>query len=851
MSSNNPALDKLFQRHRVVFWYDPTQEIRQAFDAYNHPQVRKCEVHNNEFGIKYRILQQEPDAQFLLYLPYAEPLPAHNWLLDIQLSNGVFQNDKVSLWLEELGLDNQWRDIIVQYDSFFAAKERRDRFKTHLTSTVTPHSIIFALLASCAKSHTNLSDIVLALINELYERTTQGDNEELHPRMRMLRQHNLDALLWRELALEYGYQSQTPTLLDFIYKILAFSYAESVRQHLNGTPYTPPLQMTDTARALVILWQDSNQYGASFRHFSTEVYQQLHNIRDHLEGLAIAGLCHIQLFRSTDFFIFQLLAQRIEQRSIRHAEVDKIVRQRLQSYWVLQESLFANLYAMLNHASALLEQVQTLQIRIDDIPHGIQSYTSEWHKVDYHYRHFVRHQSAIQMQLSDQLQPLLAQVDNAYTNTFLRPLNNAWQDAINQIRRWHVDGQLSQTDFYRQIVTPLVTRKKVAVIIVDGMRYEIGAELFDGIRHNYESQLQALLGVIPSYTQLGQAALLPHQQLSIEADANMSVKVDQRASAGVSNRRAILQQQLSASNALTMEEFKQLNRDQRRTLVQANELLYIYHDSIDKTGENQESQVCKVACETIEELKQHIKSLMDANISTVIITADHGFLYQQHVPSESEFMVFDNQHEGTTVFAQKRRMVIGRDLPEPPSLKHFTVAQLGLTGNCDVLIPYSINRLRLQGAQSRYVHGGATLQEVIVPVLVISKSNRVSGTTPVGFKITNNIQNRITTAQFVIEIYQEQPISTQIVARRLRIKLCAKDGTLIGSAQSSEIILNSPATNATDRSMHITIVLNEKAQKYNRQDVFLIIEEPIINTEQFNLNQQHTFQLNRMIVTDF
>jgi hypothetical protein len=121
----------------------------------------------------------------------------------------------------------------------------------------------------------------------------------------------------------------------------------------------------------------------------------------------------------------------------------------------------------------------------------------------------------------------------------------------------------------------------------------------------------------------------------------------------------------------------------------------------------------------------------------------------------------------------------------------------------------------------------------------------------VGFKITNNIQNRITTAQFVIEIYQEQPISTQIVARRLRIKLCAKDGTLIGSAQSSEIVLNSPATNPTDRSMHITIVLNEKAQKYNRQDVFLLIEEPIINTEQFNLNQQHTFQLNRMIVTDF
>ena len=49
----------------------------------------------------------------------------------------------------------------------------------------------------------------------------------------------------------------------------------------------------------------------------------------------------------------------------------------------------------------------------------------------------------------------------------------------------------------------------------------------------------------------------------------------------------------------------------------------------------------------------------------------------------------------------------------------------------------------------------------------------------------------------------------------------------------------------------MTIVLNEKAQKYNRQDVVLRVDEPITNTEQSNTNQRITFQLNRMIVADF
>jgi hypothetical protein len=48
------ALTKLFDRHRIVFWYDAKQELRDDFEALQLPGVEKLELTNNEYGIKYR-----------------------------------------------------------------------------------------------------------------------------------------------------------------------------------------------------------------------------------------------------------------------------------------------------------------------------------------------------------------------------------------------------------------------------------------------------------------------------------------------------------------------------------------------------------------------------------------------------------------------------------------------------------------------------------------------------------------------------------------------------------------------------------------------------------------------------
>ena len=104
MNDIDQALTRLFDRHRIVFWYDAKQELRAEFDALALPGVEKIVLDNNEFGVKYRILREQPDSKFLLYRAGPPPADLDNWLLDVQLAHGEFRADQIALWLTELGL---------------------------------------------------------------------------------------------------------------------------------------------------------------------------------------------------------------------------------------------------------------------------------------------------------------------------------------------------------------------------------------------------------------------------------------------------------------------------------------------------------------------------------------------------------------------------------------------------------------------------------------------------------------------------------------------------------------------------------------------------------------------------
>ena len=81
--------------------------------------VTKIEIQNDEFSIKHRILRQEPNEKFLIYKYGPEPENlTDNWLLDVQLAQGVFRADQTQILLADLGLDIGFADTLAAHEEF-------------------------------------------------------------------------------------------------------------------------------------------------------------------------------------------------------------------------------------------------------------------------------------------------------------------------------------------------------------------------------------------------------------------------------------------------------------------------------------------------------------------------------------------------------------------------------------------------------------------------------------------------------------------------------------------------------------------------------------------------------------
>ncbi len=112
-------------------------------------------------------------------------------------------------------------------------------------------------------------------------------------------------------------------------------------------------------------------------------------------------------------------------------------------------------------------------------------------------------------------------IEALYSNWYLAELSRNWNEVLeaeNRMQAWQIPGVPRQQNFFNEVVKPQFQNpqiKRVFVIISDALRYEVAEELGNQINteKRFTAELRSQLGVLPSYTQLGMAALLPHEQL--------------------------------------------------------------------------------------------------------------------------------------------------------------------------------------------------------------------------------------------------------------------------------------------------------------------------------------------------
>lgn len=823
------ALTKLFDRHRIVFWYDAKLELRDDFEALHLPGVEKLELTNNEYGIKYKLLREQPEQKFLLYREGPQPADLDNWLLDVQLAHGEFRTDQVAIWLSELELGLEFTDVVQAHAEFFQAIKRKDALKKLLKADDTAGQIRLKMLAVCTGSEPRMDAVVENLLQELAD----GRDEKI----KLVGRCSLDGFLWEQMTRCYGYKSEEPGIRDFAIELFKSCYAM-------GTDG----QVKLTGDALVFLkrWKDSRQFEGGFETLSGECAEVL-GIEQDLTKRDFRELIELDYFRLIDQKVISDLVRAVAARTVSSGDVAIWVRQRRQGHWYRE---YRHLYEAVDYAAQFTQALDEAKLEMDSLAEGVQRYSRFWYLLDQLYRKFTYHvrmsgQASLMGSLTDQ-------IENLYSNNYLLKLGDRFQAFVDSASKWEAFPVRKQKEFFSTYVQPFLRKdNKVCVIISDAMRYEIGDELLSLIRQEdrYSAELEPALSMLPSYTQLGMAALLPNKALAIADNETGTVLVDGQSSQGTANRIKILGQAGSLrATACKADELMAMKGDDCRALVRDHDVIYVYHNRIDATGDKRESEerVFEAVEETLQELIRLIKKLTGANVNNLLVTSDHGFIYQNRPIDESDFSGVDA--EGEQILFRDRRFVLGKGLAEASSLHKFTPEQLGLTGEVEVQIPKSINRLRLKGSGSRFVHGGASLQEVVIPVLKINKK-RKSDVSAVEVDILRGASSVITSGQLAVTLYQAGPVTDKIQPRVLRAGIYTEAGDLI--SDSHDLTFDLSSENPRERELQVRFVLTRKADEANGQEVILRLTEKHAGTSHYKEYKSLRYLMRRSFTSDF
>ena len=812
-------LKTIFQTQRLVFWYDDNEALKNEFNEINLDGVTKLEIDNNEFSIKRQLLSLQPTNKFLIYSPTLAPQDEDNWLLDLNIANYMFSADKTSLILQNLGLDVSFKEFVSKFDKFFNASTRLEALKASLSDKESNDTLALKIMAVSISSDDNIDSIMLKVFsNDKHYET--------------LSKYSLTDEFFKAIKTKYSYNGDS--VKDLLYKLFQNHFYYSIDKS--------KCTLNSDARLFIKSWMDSSRHKVSFEQISKEISAEL-NIDTIITDIDTSKVISCDTYEKCDQVVISHLLSKLGNDSITTSQMAKIITTREHTFWFEN---YKNIYKALLSASLLLDFVKETKLTMKSFEDGINEYSKYWYKADMYYRDYSMHSSkAEHLEL---LKPLSSKIEDVYLNSYLRELNDNWQGFAETYTT--SSPVPHQQKFYNTKVEPYLQKKnKVFVIISDAMRYECGVELTSLIlaenkkKDRFSATISSMLSSLPSYTQLGMASLLPHRQLSIQ-NKNDIVFVDDKSSSGTANRDKILKSYDENAMAIGYEEFLKYKRDEGRELVRNASVVYIYHDEIDKMGEKNEIKTFDAVQSTFDSIIKIIKQISNFNGSNILITSDHGFLYTNQATQESEFCKVEVQG----AIKSNRRFIIGQNLESGTCVSKYSGTDLSIGGDNEYLIPKSINKIRVQGGGNRFVHGGASLQELVIPLIEVNiKKGKSLNIKDVNVDIIP--MRNISTNTVNVSMFQSGVIDDKTKPITLKISFVSADGVLL--SDEFKHTFNSTEQYDTNRETRFKMTFKQNINEYNNQNIKLVTKKVLDGSSETPIYKEFEVKLALSFFNDF
>jgi hypothetical protein len=731
-ASSKPMLQQkiehYFQRFpalRVLFFFDPAGERREEVEQLGLAGIRVVRWEQNDFYLKTRFYGEWAEERVFLYLPREAPKEREGYLafplLGLLAANKALALDDVGEFMDEFQLPPQYKALVSKYMRELQHASVREVCAPLLKKgDFQEPDLVKGLLAAFLRFSAPVPwSLLLARMLAL---ALPAQEEERQRFQKKVEENQLLGALEQKTADYFGERLRDLSR-DSLLGLLRRAWYNQIVQTL-PVKEEDPYRALRMDRATLAYFNQFLQEVEGKRQLKEKLDEALELVQGDIQSrklIAVYGP-DASFARYPEDMLWALIA--LELPNLKDNPAGSIERLENLS---LQEGLLRVLSEALQfliQAARLFERLQGIASYILDTPdHYLDAYVNDWMQVDLAYRKAVRlfrHGELDEARAQLPLDGLMQSLNAAYEQ-HLDAMNREWLKCLSlygfEYQSIHAPKQY---DFYQREVAPY--DQKVVVIISDGLRYEAAAELLSALHSDPKNtaDIRYQLASIPSKTNIGMAQLLPGQELAF---VEGSPAIEGLKAEGIASRRQILARQHPDATAEQFSALKGKSQEELRELFK-HKLVYVYHDVIDARGDKSasEDRTFLAVEETIEELRRFVKSLHATyNVARVLITADHGFLYNDRPIEEKDK---ERSPNGKVLQNHSRFELSAEGQPVEMGYKFPLSATTKFREGVFVTIPESVNRYKLQGVGYQYVHGGGSLQELVVPIIESSRKRQ-------------------------------------------------------------------------------------------------------------------------------
>ena len=765
------------------------------------------------FNTKYRLENDWKEKKVVLLfrdiaMPQTESQQLDFPLMDVLKANMEYRDDDYATFMQQYRLPEKHRAFIKRHVAELQSAKVMFILEAYLTPEVFSEDLAIRAIISSYLGEKKLLDWDSIIIKMILLGRKSEEAKRITFFLRVGKNKDVKAAIDDKLNRIFGV-SYNPNSMEKMEDVVQSLKYNSITQLLapNGADSYKSLKINSALQLQQInrifdLGSTSKQWRKGFEEALSELAS---NIREN-ELINVYGI-DAQYYAMTEALVWPILNHILE---VSLLEDPIETRQRVASLTLKfnENDIILSALNFIDKVASFYEKKLRLgSIKLSTPQEYIERYTTDFYIFDQLYRKTLE----VHHKLSSEVIPILPaleqrkhQLDLDYAR-LVNDINLEWIDCVTDCGQYFDTISIPrQGDFYQREYAETGGKNKLVVIISDALRYEVAQELLDSLgKERHIAKLSANFAILPTETKYCKPALLPYNKLTlVRTDKGAETAVDGQVLSNIEMRSNHLASYRQNAICIKYSEYVKNNTAANREVFK-HPLVYLYHDTIDDTGHGQNPvEVIEACSRTVEQLSSLVRSLhATMNVANVIVTSDHGFLYNEiEIEEKDKIQIMDADIEKKTRYylttdAQSIGGIVKFPLEKVSSIQSEELVYVG--------VPKGTNRIAAAGGYN-FVHGGASLQELIVPV-IHSSQRRSDKTDFTGVSILTHNLN-VVSSRLKFNVLQEDMVDMTMQARTIVCALYQGDKVV---SNEVTLTLNSNEPEPANRINVVTLTLNQ------------------------------------------